>query len=113
MFSLTIAVGNQAWRLLYKNQEDAEKRFEIVKDAVIGATQAVGFISDDFGQTFSGRPIGVLLEDLEKMKMATHLDRPVTGVGDGETNLRQPDIGLKSGVACGCANFSGDHRMGW
>lgn len=70
MFSLTIAVGNQAWRLLYKNQEDAEKRFEIVKDAVVGVTQGVGFISDDFGQTFAGRPIGVLLEDLEKMKMA-------------------------------------------
>ena len=69
MFSITIAVGNVSWRLLYKGIGDATIAAEKLQSAKDGVVEII----DDFGQLCSINVKsfhGLLLEDLEKMKMA-------------------------------------------
>lgn len=69
MFSITLALGNQAWRLLYKNEEKAALAFGKLQSA----RQEELFLDDEFGQTVQickNGLTGFLFEDLEKMKMA-------------------------------------------
>ena len=69
MFSITIALGNVSWRLLYRDEEKAQQAFELTRHR----DGAIIFLEDDFGQKvyFPLSSLhGALFEDLEKMKMA-------------------------------------------
>lgn len=64
MHSLSIAVGNQCWRLLFKTEESATLAFTFLKNG------SVEPVLDDYGQSFFGLPQGLLLEDMDKSKLA-------------------------------------------
>ena len=71
MFALNIALGNTAWRLLFKDEEKAQAAFAAAESARL-MKASCDRISDDFGQTFSGGDgiAGVMFEDMNKTKMA-------------------------------------------
>jgi hypothetical protein len=73
VFTLTIALGNASWPLVYKSEEKA-------RDAYVGL-QTAGWdsqtITDDFGQMVlvqSNSFHGALLEDMDKVRLA-HIER--------------------------------------
>lgn len=68
MFCITVAVGNLSWRLLFKVEAEAEQAFTSLDIAC--ASQKIIKMPDDFGHTFVGTPTALLLEDLEKTKLA-------------------------------------------
>lgn len=76
MFSLTIAVGNTAWALMYKTEEAARTASVVLKSApeAFGASAAELF--DDYGQmVYIPLPcLGFILEDLSVSKGA-HIER--------------------------------------
>ena len=71
MFALNIALGNNAaWRLLFRDGEEAKAIFEKISKR---SNQGTHTVEDDFGQTFSAPAksiSGVLFEDLEKTRLA-------------------------------------------
>jgi hypothetical protein len=83
MFSLTIAVGNTAWALMYKTEGSAQDALAVLEGA-LPASISSGFaqlpyakISDDFGQVVSlnaSSMHGFILEDLTVSKGA-HIER--------------------------------------
>ena len=77
MFSLTIAVGNTAWALMYKTEEAAKASTAALKQSVADSfgASAVELI-DDYGQTaYIPLPCqGFVLEDLTVSKSA-HIER--------------------------------------
>lgn len=69
MFALNIALGNTAWRLLFKTEETARVAFAKLEEH--SAEEAR--IEDEFGQTVivqAGSLHGLLFEDMNKTKMA-------------------------------------------
>jgi hypothetical protein len=67
MFCLNIALGNIAWRLLFKDEKNALNAL-----ALFNVTDTVRVI-DDFGQSLEAKVSSIhatLLEDLDKTKMA-------------------------------------------
>lgn len=76
MFSLTIAVGNTAWALMYKTEESAKAGATALKTSpdsfVVGHVE----LMDDYGQTaYIPLPcLGFILEDLAVSKGA-HIER--------------------------------------
>ena len=70
MFSITIALGNVSWRLLYKSEESAAHATSIIQDTKHLSEIRV---DDDFGHslTVPTKSLhGILVEDLDKTKMA-------------------------------------------
>lgn len=68
MFSLSIALGNTQWRLMYRKVEDAEKAW-----AILNQPASPVQLDDDFGQRIvvkSQQIAGVMFEDMDKSKMA-------------------------------------------
>lgn len=77
MFSLTIAVGNTSWSLLYKNEEHALVGAQALKNATVNSFGAMAAeLTDDFGQTaYVTLPCaGFLIESLDQSKKA-HIER--------------------------------------
>lgn len=96
--SLSIALGNISWRLLFKTEESAN----VALMKIQGQTDSARIeIADDFGQKFTSR-IGLLhgfmLEDLDQTKMAhaelmLHQARAqalATKMAQSEPDLRRP-----------------------
>lgn len=76
MFSVSVAFGNQAWRLLFRTAEPAEKTFESLTQKKTDHFNLPEHIElqDDFGQRATimrGSIHGVMLEDLDQSKVAT------------------------------------------
>lgn len=84
MFSLTVAVGQTAWSLLFKTKEAATAARDKLTAQRIEPPPAFGYdvsdsilIVDDFGQEASIWPArihGLLLEDMDASKFA-HVER--------------------------------------
>ena len=71
MFCVNIALGNTAWRLLFKEEEKAKAVFDSLKPLPLN-TKTID-AEDDFGQVCSittESVHGLLFEDLDKAKMA-------------------------------------------
>jgi len=71
MFCVNIALGNTAWRLLFKDAEKAKNVFESLRRRPLMEKCVV--VEDDFGQicdVTAEAVYGVLLEDLDKAKLA-------------------------------------------
>lgn len=70
MFSITIALGNAQWRLLFKTEESATKFFSLLNG---GTESDVIEVLDDFGQRAvlrRGTIQGYLFEDMAQSKLA-------------------------------------------
>ena len=68
MFALNIALGNTAWRLLYKDEETARGVFKALQHP---NHETGSYIQDDFGQEVVLLAVtGFMLEDMNKTKMA-------------------------------------------
>lgn len=100
MYCVTIALGNTAWRLMFKTEEAATDAY-ILSMRPDSPENPMGIsIQDDFGQRFSARVAsihGVMLEDLDKAKMANvelflHQQR----VQAMATKAAQADPGLRA-----------------
>ena len=68
MFIINVALGNTSWRLLFKQEDSAKIAFE----ALTKGAERISIL-DDFGQELSTQPKvvhGVMLEDMDKTKMA-------------------------------------------
>lgn len=71
MFCITIAMGNTAWRLMYKSEEKATEHFAILVDPDSPTGEIK--LKDDYGQICAIRVSsihGFMFEDLEKSKLA-------------------------------------------
>ncbi len=69
MFSLSIALGNTSWRLLFKTEEKALAAYELIGNPIIENL----IIADDFGQTATCKVAnvhGFLIEDMDKTQLA-------------------------------------------
>jgi len=96
MFSLTLALGNVSWRLLYKEEEKAQQAFALTRHR----DGSITFLEDDFGQKIH-YPLasftGSLLEDLEKTKMAhVELGLHQARVQAAAQKAAQADPGLRA-----------------
>ena len=78
MFAISVSVGVVSWRLLYKDSDNAQKNFKIIRDAITERRTEVftpAFfvdMTDEFGQQFVARVDsinGLVFEDLEKSKL--------------------------------------------
>lgn len=71
MFCVNIALGNTVWRLLFKNEEPAQKSFAQLEHCKL-TKEPCCRVEDDYGQVFSGGDniTALLYENLEKAKLA-------------------------------------------
>ena len=100
MFALNIALGNNSWRLLFRDGEEATSIFEKISKR---PAQGSITIEDDYGQTFFTRDpksIHILFEDMDKTKlaqveMALHNARTQALA----TKTAQADPGLRAAAA--------------
>lgn len=77
MFAVSIAFGTHSWRMLFKDEEKANKAYELAsqpatKTHEFSAPTAIALI-DDFGQRATFRldsVIGTMLENLDESKVA-------------------------------------------
>ena len=70
MFCINVALGSTSWRLLFKDEETANKAFDVL---VLLDAQNDCKIKDDFGQVLFARTEairGVMFEDLDQTKLA-------------------------------------------
>jgi len=68
MFIINVALGNTSWRLLFKDEQGALNAL-----ALFNEEDQIVKVSDDFGQSLEtkmSRVHGVMLEDMDKTKMA-------------------------------------------
>lgn len=97
MWTLTVAVGNIPWALMFKTREAANDSF-----AVVTAYQDAD-IEDDFGQRLrvrAGSVLGAVLEDMDKSKIA-HIERALHHARmqhEGQ-KMAQADATLRMGQA--------------
>lgn len=70
MFCINVALGSTSWRLLFREEKNAETAFELLNPTVGFPKQ----IRDDFGQKLllasDGSVHAVMFEDLDQTKMA-------------------------------------------
>jgi len=98
MFSITIAVGDAQWRLLYKDEDRVKK----ILDNLDQLKHEPNFLTleDDFGQIcflVCNSVHGVLFEDLEKTKMAhVELGLHQARVQAAAQKAAQADPGLRA-----------------
>lgn len=104
MFSLTIALGNVAWQLLYTEQAKAEEAYSFLT----GEAETIG-LADDFGQRLQVRREnidGCLFEDLDKsalarIEMGIHMEKLKVRAGQMAENdpvLKQARMRASMGV---------------
>ena len=100
MFALNIALANNAWRLLFRDGEEAKAIFEKISKR---SNQGTHTVEDDFGQTFSAPAksiAGVLFEDLEKTKLAqVEIALHNAHTNALATKMAQADPGLRASSA--------------
>jgi hypothetical protein len=81
MHALSIVVGSQCWRLLFKSEDAAKKAFSAIDE-----NSSVVRIEDDYGQTaviHTSVCPGFMLEDMDKSKFA-YIE---TALHNARTNL--------------------------
>lgn len=100
MFCVNIALGNTVWRLLFKDETNAQVAFKDCQRADMDNLTLL----DDFGQQcFLALPVvGAMFEDLDKAKMANielflHQQR----VQVAAQKAAQADPGLRASTAMG------------
>lgn len=98
MFSLSVIAGPTVWMFAYNKLDTAEEVFKALEQAVTDSRAVM--VSDDYGHRAMLRPTAVLLEDLNKSKMA-HVGRMIhdaeirsLAVKQAQTNpaLRSPTV---------------------
>ena len=105
MFSLAIMIGSGQWRLMFRTEDKALTAVNLLDAALINK-RCVQVI-DEFGQTFSGMPLGWLLEDMDKsqgaaVELALHnarTQKKATTMAQSDPALKQSMIGQPGIVA--------------
>lgn len=101
MYCVTVALGNAAWRLMFKAEEKAKLVFDSLTPRVINGPAIT--VEDDYGQICTVIPSsthGLMFEDLDKAKMASvelflHQQRTQAMA----TKAAQSDPGLRAASA--------------
>ena|ERR1700686_2107450 len=101
MWTLTVAVGNIPWALMFKTEESANVAVKTI-NTKFGDGNAI-YVADDFGQQgffFPSAIGGYMLEDMNKSKLA-HIERALHHARmqhEGQ-KLAQADAVLRMGNA--------------
>ena len=95
MFIINVALGNTSWRLLFKDEQRALGALALFNDE-----DQIVKVFDDFGQSLEtkmSRVHGVMLEDMDKTKMA-HVEMVLhqARAQNLATKMAQSDPALKT-----------------